>query len=118
VGISVVGGLEIATEWTSGNIISLGALPGANLSEPHGINDSGQTVGNSLFGFSYDATEWSASGARRRAEQRARAGGQEISALDKSTPQQAGMGARQCCSVTSPNCRALEPPLDPRCPSP
>ena len=49
-----------ATEWSGGSAVSLGSLPGSWEGIPHGINDSGDVVGVSLFngGVAY-ATEWS-----------------------------------------------------------
>ena len=48
-----------ATEWSGGSAVSLGSLPGSWEGIPHGINDSGEVVGVSLFngGVAY-ATEW------------------------------------------------------------
>ena len=62
----VVGqGVGGATEWSNGNVINLGALPGSIGSEALGINDGGVVVGDtsvvpthSVFGTEY-ATEWS-----------------------------------------------------------
>jgi hypothetical protein len=62
VGFSIVGGVEIATEWSGGiggSIIKLGGLPGSTLSQALSINDSGQAVGLSVVGGTEIATEWS-----------------------------------------------------------
>jgi probable HAF family extracellular repeat protein len=59
VGVSIVDGVEFATEWSGGNIINLEGLPGFTSSFAEGINDAGQVVGYSVVdGFTY-ATEWS-----------------------------------------------------------
>jgi probable HAF family extracellular repeat protein len=53
-----------ATEWSGGQAIYLGNLPGARFSEAYSVNDAGQAVGVSLvdesqFQSSLDAVEWS-----------------------------------------------------------
>jgi probable HAF family extracellular repeat protein len=48
-----------ATEWSGGDIISLGALPGASGSEAFDINAKGQAVGVSFIHDTIYATEWS-----------------------------------------------------------
>src|ERR1700733_2702057 len=50
---------SVATEWSSGNAISLGGLPGFTSSRAQDINDVGQAVGNSVVGGVEYATEWS-----------------------------------------------------------
>jgi hypothetical protein len=49
-GFSVVGGVEVATEWSSASVINLGGLPGSTQSFAYGINDAGQVVGSSQIG--------------------------------------------------------------------
>ncbi len=59
-GYSIVGGIEIATEWTGGTIINLGGLSGSTGSEALDINEAGQVVGYSDFLDGHtSATEWS-----------------------------------------------------------
>jgi probable HAF family extracellular repeat protein len=59
VGVSVVDGVDVATEWSHGRVIDLGGLPGTTISAAFAINDAGQAVGWSIgMGSSY-ATEWS-----------------------------------------------------------
>jgi probable HAF family extracellular repeat protein len=51
-----------ATEWSGGNIMDLGGLPGSTGSVAYGINNAGQIVGASYFGVFNQvsvATEWS-----------------------------------------------------------
>ena len=50
VGLSIVGGVDVPTEWSGGSIINLGGLPGSTNSEALGINDRGQVVGFSFVG--------------------------------------------------------------------
>jgi hypothetical protein len=57
--VSIVGGVDIATEWSGGNVINLGGLPGSTSSGPIAVNDSGQAVDFSLGGGVISATEWS-----------------------------------------------------------
>ena len=45
VGVSEVGGVNYATEWSDGQVIDLGGLPGSTYSIAYGINDAGQVVG-------------------------------------------------------------------------
>ena len=52
-GVSVVGGVEYATEWSGGSVINLGNLQGSFAED---INDAGQVVGATLAGA---AIEWS-----------------------------------------------------------
>jgi probable HAF family extracellular repeat protein len=61
VGDSIVDGRPIATEWSNGQIIDLGGLPGFRVSDAIGINKSGQVVGYSIVGAAglQVATEWS-----------------------------------------------------------
>jgi hypothetical protein len=59
VGVSVVGGVGYATEWSHGRVIDLGGLLGSTYSEADGINDAGQAVGESEVGGVWYATEWS-----------------------------------------------------------
>ena len=56
-----MGGESSATEWSGGNIIKLGGLPGYASSSATAINDKGQIVGYSVVGADADtyATEWS-----------------------------------------------------------
>ena len=58
-GFSIVGGLDYATEWSGGNVINLGGLPGYTKSQARGINNAGQVVGLSYVGARVYATEWS-----------------------------------------------------------
>ena len=37
-----------ATEWSNGQVINLGGLPGSTRSQAYGINDAGQVVGFSV----------------------------------------------------------------------
>jgi uncharacterized membrane protein len=46
-----------ATEWSGGNVISLGGLPGSTNSMAEGINDAGQVVGRSAF-FVPEPSTW------------------------------------------------------------
>jgi probable HAF family extracellular repeat protein len=48
-----------ATLWTKGNIVDLGALPGADRSEAHGLNNQGQVVGSSSSPEGVRAFLWS-----------------------------------------------------------
>jgi len=48
-----------ATEWSGGEIINLGALPGYSQSIAGGINNAGQAVGISYSNLAISATEWS-----------------------------------------------------------
>jgi uncharacterized membrane protein len=50
VGFSLVGGLDYASEWRGGRVISLGGLPGSTSSGAFNINDAGQAVGSSDVG--------------------------------------------------------------------
>ena len=60
VGDSAVGAGVYATEWSGGDVINLGGLPGSISSFANGINDAGQVVGYSLFpDGAIVATEWS-----------------------------------------------------------
>jgi probable HAF family extracellular repeat protein len=59
VGVSTVGGVDQATEWSGGSVIDLGGLPGSSESGAFGINDAGQAVGFSIVGGIEIATEWS-----------------------------------------------------------
>ena len=38
-----------ATEWSGGNLITLGGQPGSEFSQAYGIGDAGQAVGSSLL---------------------------------------------------------------------
>jgi probable HAF family extracellular repeat protein len=59
VGVSTVGGVDVATEWSGGSVIDLGRLPGSTGSSAVGINEAGQAVGFSIVGGVDVATEWS-----------------------------------------------------------
>jgi probable HAF family extracellular repeat protein len=59
VGSSVVGGVGYATEWSGGNVINLGGLPGLTDSGASAINNAGQVVGFSFVGSRIYAVEWS-----------------------------------------------------------
>jgi uncharacterized membrane protein len=45
VGLSIVAGVDVPTEWSGGSIINLGGLPGSTGSIAQSINDTGQVVG-------------------------------------------------------------------------
>jgi uncharacterized membrane protein len=49
VGVSLFGGVEVATEWSGGSVIDLGGLPGSTGSAAGSINDAGQIVGFSVM---------------------------------------------------------------------
>ena len=55
----VVGGAAYATEWSGGNAINLGGLPGYTESGANSISNVGQIVGASVVGGVGIATEWS-----------------------------------------------------------
>jgi len=59
VGVSAVGGVGYAVEWSNGSIINLGGLPGSTSSSAGGINDAGQVVGSSRVGGVTYPVEWS-----------------------------------------------------------
>jgi uncharacterized membrane protein len=61
VGISIVDGQVIATEWSGGKVIELGGLPGSTTSTANSINDAGQAVGQSVVNGVFYATEWNGS---------------------------------------------------------
>jgi uncharacterized membrane protein len=48
-----------ATEWSGGDVINLGGLPGSMNSDAFGINSAGHAVGASSVGGIAVATEWS-----------------------------------------------------------
>ena len=50
---------EYAVEWSGGNVINLGGLPGAASTVADAINDTGQVVGTSVVGGVGNAVEWS-----------------------------------------------------------
>ena len=61
-GYRFVGNVTVATEWSNGNVINLGGLPGSVDSFASGINNSGQIAGDSQYivnnnGFTI-AAEW------------------------------------------------------------
>ena len=60
VGESQVGNVIYAVEWSNGNVINLGSLPGAGTNLPLSINDAGKAVGYTYIGSSAftTATEW------------------------------------------------------------
>jgi uncharacterized membrane protein len=47
VGLSLVGGVDCATEWSDGRVINLGGSQGTTFSEAFSINDAGQAAGES-----------------------------------------------------------------------
>jgi uncharacterized membrane protein len=58
VGSSVVGGTNVATEWSGGSVINLGGLPGSTNSQAFSINDAGLAVGISVVHGVAHAVEW------------------------------------------------------------
>ena len=59
-GESVVGLVAYAVEWSGGNVLNLGGLPGSEASSALSISDAGQIVGYSYNGPYYpNAAEWS-----------------------------------------------------------
>jgi uncharacterized membrane protein len=58
VGFSAFGDTQVATEWSNGQVIDLGGLPGFNSSEAFGINDAGQVVGFSAAAIVPESSTW------------------------------------------------------------